>query len=35
MQFAPLLPDEMGMGQEWYGNGLRIGQVWDRDGTGI
>ena len=27
-------PDEMGTGQEWYGNGLGMGHVWDRNGLG-
>ena len=35
MQLTPLPPDEMGMGHEWYGNGLGMGQVQDRNGLGM
>ena len=28
-------PDEMGIGQEWYGNRPGMGQVWDRNGPGM
>ena len=35
MQFRHPPPDEMGTGQEWYGNGPRMGQVWDGNGPGM
>ena len=36
MPFAhPLSPEEIGMGQEWYGNRLGMGQVQDKNGPGM